>query len=344
MKKPLLYLILGVFLGATGLYGVRAIRTELRKRHAAQVESARINWAEQTNSNATSNVHFRNRFSACDDELLLNYFNLKRDRKTPTVNAEANMEIWSRFVLLYEQWPQGLKNYCEKYISHVYVVSQLGSSAYVLQQNDSSFTILIDHDAMESLPNDWFTDRERTAVDLAFGYTIDHRIEASSNNHPQFTLETLLIHEVAHCIGITTNQTRKFDSSWKKLGQNSLLEGVFQVANVSMKMSTENHEHFDDFHYYRDQRLSTEEYIKRLSSLRNSPFPTMYSSVNDLEYFADYFYAYVHCVIQQRPLEYSVCRNEQKVIGIDCGISLPQHEKRRSIISNILSELDTLNN
>ncbi|MBP9150941.1 MAG: hypothetical protein KBF73_01525, partial [Flavobacteriales bacterium] len=274
----------------------------------------------------------------------LNYFNLKRDRKTPTVKAEANLEIWNRFVLLYEQWPQGLKNYCEKYVSHVYVVSQLGSSAYALQKNDSSFIILIDQDAMESLPNNWFNDREQTAVDLASGCTINHRMEADTNNRPEFTLETLLIHEVAHCIGITTNQTRKFDSSWEKLGQNSLLEGVFQVSMVSVEMTPENQEHFDDLHYYRNQRLSSEEYIKRLESLRNSPFPTMYSSVNDLEYFADYFYAYVHCLVQQRPLEYSVYRNGQKVVGIDCGISLPHHEKRRTIISNILSELDTLNN
>jgi hypothetical protein len=221
------------------------------------------------------------------------------------------------------------------------VVSQLGSSAYVLQQNESSFTILIDHEAMESLPNDWFTNRERTSVDLASGYTINHRIEADSNNRAEFTLESLLMHEVAHCIGITTGQTRKFDSSWEQLGEHSLLEGVFHASNVSVEMTPKNREHFEGLHYYRNQRLSIEEYIKRLSSLRNSPFPTMYSSVNDLEYFADYFYAYVHCFVQQRPLAYSVYKQNKKEVAIECGISLPHHEKSRAIISNILIELDS---
>ncbi|MCF8463685.1 MAG: hypothetical protein K9G41_02500 [Flavobacteriales bacterium] len=340
LKKPLLYVFLAIFLGATIVYGVRTLRRALRKHHAAQVELARVEWAEQTNSNASSSLYFRNRFSECDDALLLHYFNLKRDRKTKTIKTETKLDTWNRFLPLFEQWPQGLRTYCEKYVSHVYVVSLLGSSAYALQQNDSSFTILIDRDAMESLPNDWFTNKERTAVNLTSGYTINHRMEADSNNRPEFTLETLLIHEVAHCIGITTKQTRKFDASWLNINQNSLLEGVFQVVNVSMEMTSENQKGFAGLHYYRNQQLSTDEYIKRLSSLRNSPFPTMYSSVNDLEYFADYFYAYVHCVLQQRPLEYSVYKDGQKTVGIDCGISLPHHQKRRDIISRILSELD----
>ena len=340
MKKPLLYLLVGIFLGSSSIYGVSMLRKALRKQHVQQIELARADWVKQAEALPVSNKNFRNRFSACHDELLLHYFNLKRNRNTQTVQTEGNMEVWNRFLPLFNQWPEGLKEYCQRYVSHVYLVDQLGCSAYVLQQNDTSFTILINRDAMESLPNDWFTNKEATAINLTSEYAIDHRIETDSNNRPEFTLETLLIHEVAHCIGITTNQTRKFNSGWGRLGQHSLLNGVFQVANVSMKMTDENQSQFGDFHYYRNKQLSMEKYVKRLRLLRNSPFPTMYSSVNDLEYFADFFYAYVHCIVQKRPLEYAVFRDGNEIIRVKSGISLQHHKKRCAIISNILSELE----
>jgi hypothetical protein len=340
MKKPLLYLLVGVFLGASSFYGLRMLRKALRKQHVEQVELARTDWVKQAETLPVSNKSFRNRFSACDDELLLSYFNLKRDRNTETVKTEGNIEVWNRFLPLFNQWPQGLKEYCERYVSHVYVVDELGSSAYVLQQNDSSFTILINRDAMESLPNDWFTSREATAINLTSEYAIDHRIETDSNNRPEFTLETLLIHEVAHCIGITAGQTREFDSGWGSLGQHSLLDGVFQVANVAMEMTEKNQSQFGDFHYYRKTRLGMEEYVKRLRLLRNSPFPTMYSSVNDLEYFADFFYTYVHCIVLKRPLEYAVFKDGNEITRVKSGISLQHQEERCSIISNVLSELE----
>lgn len=340
MKKPLLFLIIGILIGVSGVYGLRGLKKIIKSRHVQQVEAAKADWLKQADTQPWSNSDFRNRFTACDDELLLTYFNLKRNRDTQTVKAEVNEEIWNRFLLLFDQWPQGLKNYCQRYVSHVYVVSQLGSSAYVLEQNDTSFIILIDSAAIEKRPNDWFTSKEASAIDLSSAFTINHRIETDANNQPEFTLETLLIHEVAHCIGVTTGQTRKFDGTWRKLEQNLLLKDVFEITNRSLKMTDNNQAQFGGLKYYRNKRISVDEYIERLSALRDSPFPTMYSSVSDLEYFADFFYAYVHCVVQQRPLEYAVFKNEEEVISIQSGISLPHHKHRRDLISSILLSLE----
>ena len=287
MKKPFLYLFLGIVVGASGLQAARMLRSELKNRHAEKVETARLDWQNQADAAPTEKRTFSNRFSTCNDQQLLRYFNLKRNRTIKTEKAEADLEIWNRFLSLFAAWPQGLKNYCERYVSGVYVVGQLGSSAYVLQQNDTSFVILIDRDAMETRPNDWFNNRERTAVDLPPSIRMAHTIEADSNNRPEFTLESLLLHELGHCIGITSGQTRKFDSSWRQLDQRSLLHGVFGVDRVKMAMDPELREQFDGLHYYRNERLSANAYLTRLGSLRQSPFPTMYSTVNDHEYFAD---------------------------------------------------------
>lgn len=211
MKKPALYLILGILIGALSVWGFRKGRSHLQRTKAEKIERAHQKWVEQLKTEDFQLIGFQDRFSVSEVAPLLEYLNLKRQGKALACTGFKE-ERWRKFLQLYEHWPKGLKAYCELHVAEIHVVSNLGASGYVLQQTEGRFVIVLDSLAVENSPNEWFRDKESTILELeGSGYSIEHRLEVDSNKRPEYTFETLMLHEIGHCIGVTFGQTRNFD-------------------------------------------------------------------------------------------------------------------------------------
>lgn len=341
MKKPTLYLILGVLIGASSILGFKNLRSYFKRINAEQVHLAHQKWVNQAQSDDFKLSEFKTRLSVSEDELLLQYLNLKRNGHAVACKS-INEERWNEFFQLYDRWPKGIKDYCQRHVARIHVVSGLGASGYVLQQTEGRFVIVLDSSAIEKRPNQWFTAKESSILELeGSGYSINHRLEADSNDQPAFTIETLMLHEIGHCIGVSAGQTFNFDIQSQPILAHTLQNGVFLMETASVTMSQELHSSFGGLQYYRDKRISIEDYMRRLRALPLSPFPTMYSTVSDQEFFADYFYAYVHCIVQKRPLSYTVSFEGEQQLQINCGVSQPHHAARRAILANILLSMES---
>lgn len=92
------------------------------------------------------------------------------------------------------------------------------------------------------------------------------------------------------------------------------------------------------YYGYPSDKLSYEQYKELAISLDKTPFPTMYGSTSQLEFFAETFYSYVHCVIQNKPYEMSLVEggNEKEIILN--GVLSDRCKTQREIIAQYFKE------
>ncbi len=338
--RNLLQLFLSLWFVATAIYGGRIL---YRKWESHRVTKAEAAWVEHEHISGGKVPlgNFIDRYASCDNAPALHFLNTKRNREKTTVAGRTDPQIWSEFVKLYAQWPSGLRAFAERHVSHIYMVRDLNASGYVITPDDEHFTILIDEKVLRMRPNDWFTDRERTIfASEGTSFTLDHVLELEANNRPAYTLEAIIIHELAHCIGAQRGLTRTFRNRLLLQSDRDFYADAFEVSAIRFERAERHTELFGQLRYYTGTtQLSPSDYMGKVKALSASPFPTLYSTVNDLEYFADYFFAYMHCVVQQRPLTYNVKENGSTVLSAECGIHFPHHEKRRAMMDRLLTDL-----
>lgn len=86
------------------------------------------------------------------------------------------------------------------------------------------------------------------------------------------------------------------------------------------------------------QKISVRAYINLLKLLPSTTFPSVYSSVNYLEYFAEYFFTYVHCVEHKLPYEYQIFQNDELMLTLENGIHLSSNQKKKDFVKAILKQ------
>jgi len=340
MLRKLLLLFLSLWFVATALYGGKLL---YKKWNANRVAEAKAVWylhEKEIGGLQKPSVPFVERFAPCENTAL-RYLQIKRGRWNNVTPIPADTALWRKFSQLYDRWPEGMKAFAERHVSHIYMVKDLGASGYVITPDDAHFTILLDERIIGTTPNDWFTAKEQTVFDAGnTSFTLHHRLQSEEKNLPEYTLEAILIHELAHCIGVQQRITRTFDNMLHPSATKGFFAGAFHIAKVNYTRDQVFEAQFGALKYYSGTTLlGPEEYVAKVGALRDSPFPTLYSTVNDLEYFAEYFFAYVHCVLHKNPLTYVVYKAGVPVLTADCSIHLEHHDARRAMMDKLLIDL-----
>lgn len=273
---------------------------------------------------------------------LLQYLTFRRWRFPCVGGGSIGTDLRARTLALIHQWPEELQAYMQQRVTEVLIVSNFGASGYILTTDNQHFTILIDESVIGMTPNAWFRMKEGTIVNTeATGHTLLHRIEADSVDLPERLLEGILIHELAHCIGIsegwTTDVKGRVDGLPRSL---RFLEGMFTLPDVRPVMQEELRERFPQLRYYgRQPQMTVPQYAGLLGELRTSEFPTLYSTVSDLEFFAECVYAVVHCDIQDRPLSYTVVNGQDTAVHVSAPMSRMEQSDRGEMVSEVLHKL-----
>lgn len=343
MLRNFLLFFLTVWFVGTTLYGGRVLYKKWQVLNTSQVKAIWYLHEKEFGGLQRPIVPFVERFTHCENNAL-RYLRSKRNNRTEVSPLPLDTTVWSKFSMLYSAWPAGLKVFAERYVSHIYMVKDLGASGYVITPDDEHFTIMLDERIIGTTPNDWFTTKEQTIFDAGnSSFTLQHRLQADQQNLPEYTLEAILIHELAHCIGVQQHITRTFDNAMRPAATAGFFAGTFHISKVNYTRNSGFEPLFGTLKYYSGNTLlDADEYMNRVAALRDSPFPTLYSTVNDLEYFAEYFFAYIHCVIQKHPLTYVVKKAGLPVLTADCGIHLAHHNARRDMMDKLLSDLAAL--
>jgi hypothetical protein len=278
---------------------------------------------------------------SCYNAALLDHLRWKKRLWKGITAGNIDPALVQSFDSLYRTWPDGLIRFTERHVRHIYIVKGLRSSALALAHNDSCFTIVVDERVLHQTPNQWLSDREKTILHTDdTPYTLHHVLEKEDRNLPVYTLESLLIHEIGHCIGAYTGFTRSFTGGLQISGNLMFMDEVFEMRGMRMAMRPHMRQRFPQLVYYRpEERIAPEDYIDLLKQLENSPFPSPYGTVNDLEFFAEWFHGYVHCVLQQRPLQFEVRMDGQPVVQIPSPVASTSNEGYRTGMALLLQQL-----
>ncbi len=305
-----------------------------RKYYRNKVEDARIQWVESIGDNVLGSRFF----IPCDNDDFIWYLKLRR--KKPRIQSgnmdAALLDSLKRLIAL---WPPELSNYMNNHVREVWVVKNLGASGHIFTHDNATFTIVIDESVIGMKPNDWFRKKENTIVDLDRA-RLHHRIEHDSVDVPERLLESILIHELAHCIGISEGWTTDIEGRTELPEKLSVFEGVFELPESRPVMKDCLREKFPQLRYYKSEdKLTESEYVELLRLLGNSEFPSLYGTVSDLEFFAEYFYAYVHCQIQNRPFSYTVVNENDTLVHINTPIFEQMNAQRLQLMAEVFDGL-----
>lgn len=225
-----------------------------------------------------------------------------------------------QFRPIFDAWPPALKHFADTIIYRVLIVSDLPSSGRILTiEGSDKFVVLIDERTLAMSANDWATQSEETS----FHYQDERqrlRVEIEGNDDPILTFENILIHELGHAFGRTLGITPDFDYT---LDQNTypFFENTF-ISTVEFERKHSEDLVYNNIIYYGEAQevLDFEGYYHLVEDLENTSYPTIYSSRNPLEFFADTFYSYVHCVLQSKPYEFIITDSGGSVRKVSNGI------------------------
>ena len=277
----------------------------------------------------------------CDNEDLLRYMSVKRRRIPGLKGGTITPELKNKVLALIERWPEGLKRYFQTHVRNVFIVQNLGASGYVVTHDNVSFTILIDESILSMTPNDWFQRKEGTVVDLNDEeFKLKHRMEDDAFNVSERLVEDVLIHELGHCVGVSEGLTTAFYGESQTHSYSGLFDGVFKLPAVRMRMREDIRKTFPKLKYYSSEpQLNPKEYIDLLDKLKDSEFPSLYATVSDLEFFAEYFFSYVHCHLQQRPLSYTMVHDQDTVGHLRTPLFEARNSERFEFVQSVINTL-----
>jgi hypothetical protein len=273
---------------------------------------------------------------------LLHYLTFRRKQFPFLSGAIVDSDLREQTLALIAKWPNELQAYMRQRVRQILIVRNLGSSGYMLTADNQHFTILIDASVLGMTPNEWFRMKEGTIVNTeATGHQLLHRIEADSADVPERLLEGIIMHELAHCIGISEGHTTDVKGRVEGLPPGLVIfDGAFRLPAARPQMREELRERFPMLHYYGQQeRIPVSEYAAMLDRLRDSEFPSLYATVSDLEFFAEYLYTFVHCVKQGRPLEYLVTNGTDTMAYLPSPILSERNADRAAMMEQVLQDL-----
>lgn len=197
--------------------------------------------------------------------------------------------------------PDAIREFVNYRLAAIYVVKNLESSGYCgWIYNDKSdvvagFIVLDISILKNKKANEWYTWRENTPFIKDPHINIKATIEHGENDNRKNAIQFILLHEIAHLVGLRDEYLPFTDLSWTtKDGKN---------------YSTHNDSKFPErekISFYLNPALLAQQALKTYEDLEKTDFVTLYSSTDFDEDFAETFATYVHSVVLKKPYKVEI--------------------------------------
>ena len=258
--------------------------------------------------------------------------------RVATISPEFDAEIRQAVMEL----PPRIEELVRDKVAAVIFVNDLGGSAYTeyLTDTDAGW-LAFDVGVLDRPANEWATWREGTPFSNDPDMRIVATIAPPDQNTRRIGVEMILLHELAHVIGLSRGMhpTPKpprdkkasdfpfFALSW------TLADGKF-VSLFDKEMPDRA-----KVHYYTapGAKLSLQAAPGMYDALETTNLPTLYGATNPLDDFAEAFATYVHTVILKRPWQVQILRDNVPVKTYKACWEESRCRAKRALIEQILT-------
>lgn len=245
------------------------------------------------------------------------------------------------------QLPDRVWGLVESRLVAVYVVEGLGSSGFTeaLADRDGKLQgtmVVVDATVLSRSANEWATWKETSPFVDEPGFGLAAVIEDSANDTPTNALQYLLLNEFGHVIAVTQNVLPKWNT------QPASKIAAFPFASYSWRdvrgtLLYENETSFSTRSRIRYYAPATEVLpmslaLKAYSELVRTPYPTLYSSKNVDDDFAESFATYVHTQLMHRPWKIILRSPAAPTRVVESCWSEPRCADKRRFLNAMLRE------
>ncbi|MCG6194021.1 hypothetical protein LFX25_12285 [Leptospira sp. FAT2] len=256
---------------------------------------------------------------------------------------EADLIVWkSRLSAVRQSLPNSVNSFLDKSLFRVILCKNLGStglSSFVYDRSGPlGGVVFLDTGMLTKTANDWITQKENSS--FAPGtLKLNVKIESDSNDTIETALEYILLHEIGHILSVQKRIVPDFREKNRDFSTFEFSNGVWVNENDSV---------FDDsfpmrkkIRFYSSQPISFDsEWGGIYPVLEKTPFPTLYSSINGDDFFADAFVSYVHTILQKKIWNLEIKQeNGVKVFEMKNGIQEPRCKKQKEFLDRLFAEM-----
>jgi len=207
-----------------------------------------------------------------------------------------------------EKLPSSLSQILDNSLEGIYFVRGLGSTGVSVLLRDNQGIpkrglIFLDVDYLKKPINSWGTDKEKSAFRLQDGEDLRLQMTENKDDTIQSTFEFIVFHELGHILSIQGKHAPDIAEKKRDFARYPFFDGVWWSEVDSAydqtflperkKLKFYGNPSFslypEGFHYYK--------------KLQNTPFLSLYASLNADDYFAESFAIYLHSRILGRPYQ-----------------------------------------
>ncbi|WP_341867365.1 hypothetical protein [Leptospira andrefontaineae] len=226
----------------------------------------------------------------------------------------------------------------QKKLLRIYVCENLGGSAVtgLIRKEGKSIGgfVILDVNTLNRNANDWISYKENSTFQKG-NIKIRIRIEEEKQNTKANALSYILLHEFGHILSETENIGPSFFLAKRSFKNSEFYKAAWKSEKVS---------YFDDstfilrpqIRFYSESLSLDENWEKIYPILSKTPFPTLYSATNADDFFADSFVSYVHVVLNKKPWELEILKNNKSIFRMENEIQKDSLLEQRKIIEKII--------
>ena len=257
----------------------------------------------------------------------------KERPKKPAIDPEFFSDIVNAVV----EFPKTVRNHIHKHLVAVFLVEELGGTAYGELLNDFYKNklgfIVLDVVSLNKKANKWATWRENSPFAMRGMFVIEAEIEPKANDNRKAAIQYILLHEVGHLVGVAKGA----HPNWFE-GGNPQKWPFTKLSWLTLERGFKGKSKFDEtftnrdkikFYSFRDAPLSSKEIDETYWQLLKTDFVSLYASTNMYDDFAETYAMYVHVVLQKRPWKVTIKKGDEPIREITNPILNKRCKKKK---------------
>jgi hypothetical protein len=269
-----------------------------------------------------------------------------RDRPRATL---VPPDLRADFDQAFASLPAKVKELLQPKLAGVFFLENLGSTGFTLQatggwlKNDVG-VIVLDMSILKSYKaNQWATRKENTPFRADARHRLEATIEHPAGDSRANAIRYILLHEAAHVIAVGEKFHPDFFAS---LPREKELQAKYPFTWESWrsdpnagKWSSVFDSQFGlrrDVVYYATPKLELAGAENIYERLTQTSFPTLYAATNPFEDFAESFVSYVHSVIDKRPWQIRLYRDNELAKTVELCWGQARCERKQKFMEQLL--------